>query len=128
MAMCRHSIYTRRTSLYGGFTLIELIVVMLLVAIMSLIAIPVMNSMSDSRNGVAARTLLRGMTQARQQAVATGVRTWVIFDEAAETWSVLVEDPLTPGRLNAAVMTAPSWPSSTTGSQPPSRSHTRTVQ
>ncbi len=89
----------------GGFTLIELVVVMLLTAILAASAIPAIGSITNTRQTVAAKTLLHGVTLARQNAVATGTRTWVVFDDATETWSILVEDPQNPGRTNAALMT-----------------------
>lgn len=96
---------SRPASARGGFTLIELIAVMLLTAILAASAIPAIGSIGNTRQTVAAKTLLHGVTLARQNAVATGTRTWVVFDAAAETWSVLVEDPRNPGRTNATTMT-----------------------
>lgn len=96
---------SRSAFVRGGFTLIELVVVMLLTAILAASAIPAISSISNTRQIVAAKTLQHGVTLARQNAVATGMRTWVVFDATAETWSVLVEDPQNPGRTNAKAMT-----------------------
>jgi hypothetical protein len=51
--------------------------------------------------------LLRDMTYARQHAVATGARTWVVFDANAETWTVMSEDASSPGRAGASVLDDP---------------------
>lgn len=97
----------QRRGLTGGFTLIELVAVLVILSIIAISAIPVLASLDDTRGGMAARELVRDLTYARQRAVATGTRTWVQFDTAAETWTVLAEDPTNPGKANASVITDP---------------------
>ncbi len=92
----------RRLSRGGGFSLIELIAVMIVVGILAAAVAPVLSATARTRAAMAARHLVRDLTFARQRAVATGTRSWVVFDTAAETWTVLVEDPASPGRINAA--------------------------
>lgn len=92
----------------GGFTFIELLAVMVVVAIMALVAIPTITTLSADRSAIAARQLLRDLSFARQRAVATGTRSWVVFDTVAHTWTILVEDPLAPGRAGAAVIQDPA--------------------
>ena len=84
---------TRRAVRRGGFSLIELIAVIVILAILSATAVPTLSAITVNRQRQAARQLLRDMTLARQWAVATGTRTWVIFDTGAETWTVKAEDP-----------------------------------
>ncbi|MCH8828973.1 MAG: GspH/FimT family pseudopilin [Planctomycetes bacterium] len=60
------------------------------------------------RATLAARQLLRDLSFARQRAVATGTRSWVVFDTGNHSWSVLAEDPTTPGRTNASVIEDPA--------------------
>jgi len=92
----------------GGFTLIELLTVLVIGAILAATAAPAMSSLGDSRAAVAARRLAGDLIFARQWAVATGTGTWVVFDTGAERWSVLVEDPASPGRSGAAAMIDPA--------------------
>jgi prepilin-type N-terminal cleavage/methylation domain-containing protein len=101
-------IQRRRPGPGGGFTLVELIAVIAIAAIIAGTAVPALSSLSESRTAVAARDLVRDLSFARQRAVASGTRSWVRFDAAAETWSVLVEDPASPGRAGASVMTDPA--------------------
>ena len=98
----------RRPGKGGGFSLIELIAVMVVVGILAAAVVPVLSATTGARAAMAAKHLVRDLTFARQRAVATGTRSWVVFDTAADTWSVLAEDPNSPGRINAAVLTDPA--------------------
>lgn len=89
----------------GGFSLIELIAVIVVVAILAGTAVPTLSFMTSSRSRMAGRQLLRDVTFARQRAVATGDRSWVVVDVNAETWSILAENPASPGRAGATVLT-----------------------
>jgi len=91
----------------GGFTLIELIAVMVIIAILAAAAVPTMSSLDSSRAAAAARQLLADVTFARQRAVATGTPSWVVFETDAQSWSVLAEDPDNPGRASATVLDDP---------------------
>ena len=108
MIEIEHVSLTRRLRRGGGFTLIELLAVMVVVAIMALVAIPTITTLSADRSSIAARQLLRDLSFARQRAVATGTRSWVVFDTVAHTWTILAEDPLAPGRAGAAVIQDPA--------------------
>jgi prepilin-type N-terminal cleavage/methylation domain-containing protein len=88
-----------------AFTLIELIAVIVILAIMAGVAVPTLNTMSDTRSSTAGKQLLRDMTFARQRAIATGVTSWVVFNVGTETWSILAENPASPGRAGANVLT-----------------------
>jgi prepilin-type N-terminal cleavage/methylation domain-containing protein len=91
-----------------AFTLIELIVVMVLIAIMAAVAVPAIGNLTSTRASTAARQLARDLTFARQQAGARGVTIWVVFDTANESYSILAESLQTPGLANALTITDPA--------------------
>jgi prepilin-type N-terminal cleavage/methylation domain-containing protein len=98
----------RRLSGGGGFSLIELVAVMVVVGIISATAVVSLSSTTGNRATMAAKQLQRDMTFARQRAVATGTRSWVEFNTTNHTWSVRTEDPASPGRAGATVLTDPA--------------------
>ena len=102
------SFQTRRQRRVGGFSLIELIVIMVMLGVIAMVAIPSIASLGADRESIAAQQLLRDLSFARQRAVASGTRAWVVFDTGAHTWSVLAEDPSVPGRANASVIVDPA--------------------
>jgi prepilin-type N-terminal cleavage/methylation domain-containing protein len=95
---------TRRARRGGGFTLPELTVVIVITAIIAASAAPSLVNLSDSRAALAGRQALRDLTFARQRAIATGTPAWVVFDASAETWSVMSENPNSPGRAGATTL------------------------
>ena len=91
-----------------AFTLVELILVMVVVALMAAIAAPQLSNIGNTRGAVAARMIARDLTYARQRAMSTGTRVWVVFSPGTNSYSVLAEDPANPGRMNASTITDPS--------------------
>lgn len=90
-----------------GFTLVEMIAVLVVVAVLAVSAVPAMRSLGTSRGRLAAAQLGRDVSYARERAVATGTRTWVDLSTSAGTWSVLSESPASPGRAGATTLTDP---------------------
>jgi len=95
----------RRPRRGGGFTLVEVVVVIVLLVILAGAAVPTLNALGENRAATAARLLLHDLSFARQRAQSTSVTAWVLIDTAAETWSILVEDPDNPGRADASLLT-----------------------
>ena len=96
---------SRRSQRAGGFTLIELIAVLVIVGVMSAAVVPAMNSYGTSRQAAASAQVLNDLHFARQRAVARGLRTWVVFDADAETYSLYSEVSGSPGRDNRVAIT-----------------------
>ena len=88
----------------GGFTLLELITVIVIAAILAGVAVPTLSGLAGARSGMAGKQIHRDMTFARQRSVATGVVSWVVFNSGAGTWSVLAENPASPGRAGATML------------------------
>lgn len=101
-------IRTRRSRESGGFTLIEMIAVIIVVGIIAAVTAPSIAHFADTRRTAAARLLYRDLLYAQQHAVATGARTWVRFDATADTWSVLAEQRDPPGLANAVILSDPT--------------------
>lgn len=91
-----------------GFTLVELIAVTVIAAILAVVAIPSYSAVTASRGAYARRQIVRDISYARERAVATGTRTWVVFNIALNRYSVLAENPLSPGRSGAVVLPDPA--------------------
>jgi prepilin-type N-terminal cleavage/methylation domain-containing protein len=108
MSIQRTSNEPRRLSGDGGFSLIELVAVMVVVGIIAGTAVVSLSSTTGNRAAMAAKQLQRDMTFARQRAVATGTPSWVEFNSVDQTWTVRVEDPASPGRAGATVLTDPA--------------------
>lgn len=106
MAATMHNVHRRRSlHVSGGFSLIELIAIMLIIALLAGAAVPTLSTLSASRTGMAARQCLRDITFARQRAIATGVVHWVVFSTGSKTWSILQENYASPGRAGASIIT-----------------------
>lgn len=90
-----------------GFTLVELVAVMVIVVILAVTAAPAINSISETRRASAANQLLRDLTVARQHAQATGSTTWFVLNIASQQWTILIEDVDNPGRVHAAPLMDP---------------------
>lgn len=92
----------------AGFTAIELVAVLVVVAALAAMTVPALASLGTSRAAAAARQVQRDLGYSRQRAVATGTRTWVVFEPSAERYSVLAESQSMPGRASATVLADPA--------------------
>ncbi len=69
----------------GGFTLIELVVVITLVAILSGVAIATLGSTYQARQRIATGRIAGELNYLRERATSTGLATWVQVSPATET-------------------------------------------
>lgn len=90
-----------------GFTLIELIAVLILVGIVSAVAVPALNRLSRTGAAAAAAEVAADLNFARARAMATGSTSWVVFDVSGDAYSVLAEPQASPGRANAVTVINP---------------------
>ena len=102
------SFSVRRAALAAGFTLVELIVVLVITSILAALASPPLASIPPPRRNIAARQVVRDLAHARDRAISTGTRTWVVFSIATDSYSILAEDPANPGRAGAMVLPDPT--------------------
>ena len=87
-----------------GFTLVELAVIIALMAILAAVAVPTLDRIGESRAGMASSMLARDLAFARQYAVATGRRTWLVVREDGDGWDLLVEPAGSQDRSAAVPM------------------------
>lgn len=79
-----YSVEARR----GGFTLVEILVVVVILAIAAMMAIPMMSSASSVQLRSAANMIAADLEYAKSMAISTGQNFSVVFDEAAESYSI----------------------------------------
>lgn len=98
----------RTASRRCGFTLIEMIAVVVVLGVLSVTAAVSMSGTDAARANAAARFVARDLSFARERALATGATTWVVFNVGGNSYSVLAEDPAAPGRAGALTITDPA--------------------
>lgn len=93
----------RRYGRPAGFTLVEIIVVVVILGIAALIAVPMMSSAADVQVRSAANRLAADLEYAKNMAVTNQKAYTVTFDAAAESYAVMdgvaaVPNPVNPSR------------------------------
>ena len=87
MTTARHQ---RRTGfLTGGFTLIEILVVVVILGIAAAIVVPAIGSRSDLKATSAARMIMADLIYAQNRSISQQKKHYVRFDKAAQTYEVL---------------------------------------
>jgi type II secretion system protein H len=72
-----------------GFTLVEILCVLVLLAIMAMIIIPQLGSRGDLKAAAAARTMMADIMYAQNRAIARQTPQYVSFDTATKTYTLM---------------------------------------
>lgn len=93
----RHRVTT--SSSRHGFTLIEILCVVVILGIASAVILPEMSSRNDQRVASAARTLMADLLYAQSRSIAYQTRHYVQFNTATNSWQVMVDSGGAPGSI-----------------------------
>lgn len=102
-----HARRSQRTAA-PGFSMLELIVVMVIAGIIAAVAAPTFSNIASTRRAMAANVTLRDLDYARERAISSGTRCWVVFSTGTNSYSILAENPSSPGRVGAIVLSDPA--------------------
>jgi prepilin-type N-terminal cleavage/methylation domain-containing protein len=91
----------------AGFTLMEMVMVVVVSAVLAGVAVPSLNGLTASQSNVAAARIRTALIYAQEWAMDSGNHTWVAFDANTELVSVYVENPASPGLANRVALTDP---------------------
>lgn len=80
-----------------GFTLIEILAVVVVIGIASAVILPQINSRDDQRVASAARELMADLLYAQNRSIAYQTRHYVQFNTATNSWQVMVDSGGSPG-------------------------------
>ena len=89
-----------------AFTLVEILAVVVIIGIASAIIIPQINSRDDMKAAAAARVVVADLIYAQNLAISTGTSTYVRFDTANNSYSVL-QSPTSSSSTYGTLMTQP---------------------
>jgi prepilin-type N-terminal cleavage/methylation domain-containing protein len=73
----------------GGFTLVEVVIVIVILSIAALIAVPMMSSAASFQIRSAANMIAADLEYARSMAISRGQNYSVVFDQAAESYKII---------------------------------------
>lgn len=91
-----------------GFSLVELIVVIVMIGLLSAIAVPALSRASQSRAEAGVAQVERDIAQTRDLACHSGVRAWLVFSVGQQRYEGFIERPDSPGRASRTVRTDPA--------------------
>ena len=91
-----------------GFSMIELVVVLVIVAIMGVTASMSMSGVATNRQAAAARQMARDLGWLRERAMTRGLPAWATFDTATDTYTFREDVFATPGFAASTAITDPA--------------------
>ena len=93
-----------RAAARAGFTLVEILAVVVILGIASAIIVPQMGTRDDMRAKAASRTLIADLIYAQNLAISTGTPHYVRFDAADSSWRIITA----PTSTNTATWGTPA--------------------
>lgn len=97
-----------RVHLGRGFSLVELIAVVLLLSIMAAAAVPAVSRAAEQRAAAGVELVARDILYARDSASSSGLGTWLAFDTAQQRYTVYRENRTNLGRAGRQVAADPA--------------------
>lgn len=88
MRQHREKMAVRTQSTNTGFTVIEILIVVVIIAIGAAMVIPMMTSAAGMQIGSAANIIAADLEYAKSMAISRGQNFSVVFDEATESYSI----------------------------------------
>ncbi len=95
--------YNNATKLRAGFTLVEILAVVVILGIASAIIVPQINSRDDLKASAAARTIIADLIYAQNLAISTQTKTYVRFDVANNRYSLVTSPTSASGTFGTPV-------------------------
>ncbi len=92
----------------GGFTAVELVIVMVLLGVSAVTLVPTLSRLATIRRDAAVGQLTAHIRYAQTVAMATRLRTWLVFDAAADTYLGYIENAANLGKANRIALTDPT--------------------
>jgi prepilin-type N-terminal cleavage/methylation domain-containing protein len=92
----------------AGFTLVELIAVLVVLSVLSAVVVARINTMTSARAPMAGQVVLRDLAFARERAMNTGVTHWVTVNTINQSLVVQAEQPPTFGYAGRITVTDPA--------------------
>ena len=93
----------------AAFTLIELVAVIVVLGVLAVAATMHTASISSTaRLQWAARQVARDLSFARERAMSTGTTHWCRFDTTGQYYTIMAENPASPGYASATSITDPA--------------------
>jgi len=91
-----------------GFTLVELVSVMAVLGILGAVAVgSTLSYAGPLRSRGAASRLAADIRYIQRYSLASGLRTWVLFNTASNSYQLYAEDPGNPGKAGRLPLTRP---------------------